>query len=183
MAQVYTIPVWSVSAVVTLGIGFLSDRLRRRAVFIYIGCAGALLGYILLLCQQHFSAGVKYMSIFVLAAGIFTMQPISVVWVVTNLAGNYKRSIGSAMVLGLGNVGSIVAGNIFLSREAPRFSTGYGVSIAFIGLEVVLCTAFLLGLKSENKKRDHGARDARLSLPQEELRNLGDDHPDFRFNY
>ena len=142
-----------------------------------------MIGYILLLCQQHLSPGLKYLSLFILAAGIFTMQPISVIWVLTNLSGNYKRSVGSALVLGLGSVGSIIASNIFVNREAPTFQTGYGVSVSFIGLEVLLCTVFTLGLKRENKKRDRGERNTRLNLPPDELNNLGDDHPDFRFNY
>jgi MFS family permease len=171
------------SAVVTIAVGLLSDRLRKRAIFIFIGCGLTAVGYILLLCQLHFSTGVKYMSVFIMAAGIFTMQPISVIWIMTNFSGHFKRSVGSAMVLGFGNIGSIVASNIYLSREAPRFQTGYEVSFAFIGLEVILCTGILLKLKKENRKRERGDRNGRLELPQEEVNNLGDDHPDFRFNY
>jgi hypothetical protein len=174
IAQVYTILVWTVSAVATVGVGWLSYHVRRHAIFSCAGYFVAMLGYILLLCQQHLSAGVRYFTVFILAAGAFTMQPISVVWILTNLSGNHKRSVGSAMVLGLGSVGSIIAGNIFLSSEAPKFQTGYGVSFAFVGLEVCLGTVFLLGLKRENKKRDCGASNVRLNLPQEELDSLGE---------
>lgn len=183
MAQAFTIPVWTACAVVTIGVGWLSDHLRKRAVFIYLGCGVTTVAYILLVCQQHFSIGVKYMSIFIMGSGVFTMQPISVIWILSNLSGHYKRSVGSAAVLGFGSIGSIIASNIFLSREAPTFLTGYAVSFAFIGLEVLLCTGYLLGLKRENKKRDFGERDWRLSLPQDEIDNLGDDHPEFRFCY
>jgi hypothetical protein len=34
----------------------------------------------------------------------------------------------------------------------------------------------------ENKKRDRGERNGRLLLPKEQVENLGDDHPEFRFN-
>jgi hypothetical protein len=44
-----------------------------------------------------------------------------------------------------------------------------------------MCTIFYFGMMAENKKRDRGERDDRLSLPKEELENLGDDHPEFRF--
>ncbi|KIW19616.1 hypothetical protein PV08_00189 [Exophiala spinifera] len=183
MAQVFTIPVWTACAVVTIGVGWLSDHLRKRAVFIYLGCGVTTVAYILLVCQQHFSIGVKYMSIFIMGSGVFTMQPISVIWILSNLSGHYKRSVGSAAVLGFGSIGSIIASNIFLSREAPTFRTGYAVSFAFIGLEALLCTGYLLGLRRENRKRDSGERDWRLSLPQDEIDNLGDDHPEFRFCY
>lgn len=38
-----------------------------------------------------------------------------------NLFGNYKRPVGSAMVLDLGSVDSIITSSIFLNREAPIF--------------------------------------------------------------
>jgi hypothetical protein len=76
-----------------------------------------------------------------------------------------------------------VASNIYLTREAPEFPTGYGVAFGFIGVEAVLAVLFMMGLKRENRKRGRGERDWRFSLPKEELENLGDDHPDYRFNY
>lgn len=186
-AQIHTIPVWVVSAVVTIGVGWLSDHWRRRAAFVLAGCAVATVGYIILLCQgplhKGFPIGVKYLAVFIASAGIFTAQPIIVIWLVTNLAGSYKRAIGVSFVLGWGNLGSIVASNIYLTREAPEFPTGYGVAFGFIGVEAVLAVLFMMGLKRENRKRGRGERDWRFSLPEEELENLGDDHPDYRFNY
>ena len=186
-AQIHTIPVWMVSAVVTIVVGWLSDRFRRRAIFVFSGCVIATVGYIILLCQgpHHggLPVGVKYLAIFITCTGVFTVQPIVVIWLLTNLAGNYKRAIGISFQVGWGNLGSIVASNIFLTREAPRFFTGYGVALGFIGVEAILAVAFMVGLKRENKKRDRGERNDRFNLPKEEVENLGDDHPDFRFHF
>jgi hypothetical protein len=85
--------------------------------------------------------------------------------------------------VGLGNAGSLVASNIFLSKEAPRFFTGYGVALAFVRLEAALARVFMMGLKWENGKRDRGKRNDRFELPKDEKDNLGNDHPDFRFCY
>jgi hypothetical protein len=86
------------------------------------------------------------------------------------------------MQIGLGNMGGIVASNIFITSQAPRYPVGYGVSLAMLIMCCAACTVFFFGLKVENKKRDQGLRDSRFQEGERELRNMGDDHPDFRFN-
>jgi hypothetical protein len=44
------------------------------------------------------------------------------------------------------------------------------------------CTIFFFVLKAENRRRDRGARDNRYEEGEEELKNMGDDHPGFRFH-
>ncbi len=126
--------------------------------------------------------GVEYLAVFITSSGVFMVQPVIVIWLLTNLSGHYKRAIGLAFQVGWGNIGSIVASNIFITTQAPTFFTGYGVALGFIGVEAILAAAFLVGLKRENKKRERGGRDSRFALPKDEAENLGDDHPDFRFN-
>lgn len=59
--------------------------------------------------------------------------------------------------------------------------TGFGVTLGFIWVGGLAAIALIFLLRRENKARDAGKRDYLYSLPEEELRNLGDDHPDFRF--
>lgn len=35
------------------------------------------------------------------------------------MGGHYKKSIGSAMMIGLGNAGGLVASNVYVTKEAP----------------------------------------------------------------
>jgi hypothetical protein len=97
------------------------------------------------------------------------------------MGGHYKRSIATALQIGLGNAGGIVASNIFITKQSPRYTTGYGTSLGMLLMCGVTCTVFYFGLKRENKKRDNGSRDYRFEREGEELGNMGDDHPDFRF--
>jgi hypothetical protein len=98
-----------------------------------------------------------------------------------NMGGHYKRSIATAMQIGLGNAGGIVASNVFITKQAPRYKTGYGTSLAMLLMCGVVCTVFFFSLKAENKKRDNGGRDYRFERERAELKNMGDDHPDFRY--
>lgn len=76
-----------------------------------------------------------------------------------------------------------MASNIFFKEEAPRYTTGYAVSLGMTWICGAACALFLTYLVRENRLRDAGRRDWRLELPQDEVENLGDDHPAFRFTY
>ena len=95
------------------------------------------------------------------------------------MGGHYKRSIATAMQIGLGNAGGIVASNVFITNQSPRYPVGYGVSLAMLLMCGVMCTVFYFGLKAENRKRNGGGRDYRFT--ENDLDNMGDDHPEFRF--
>lgn len=83
------------------------------------------------------------------------------------------------MTVGFGNLGGIVASNVFFTEEAPLYKTGYGVGLGFLWICGVGCVVLFLGVIWENGKRDRGERDWRLQ--GEHVDNLGDDHPSFRF--
>lgn len=135
----------------------------------------------MLLCQDSIPVGARYAAIFLIVTGGYMCQPVCIAWVNNNMAGHYKRSVSSAMMIGFGNAGGIVASNIFITSQAPAYPTGYGTSLALIWLCAICCTIFFFGVRRENKKRERGDRDYRLEC--EDADNLGDDHPHFRFTY
>ncbi|KAI9685055.1 MAG: hypothetical protein M1822_005447 [Bathelium mastoideum] len=182
-AQIFSIPVYIVAAVCMLIIATLTDRLRRRYPFILVGCAVATVGYCILLAQTHVSVGIKYMAVFFVAAGGHSTHPITLGWLTNNVSGHYKRAISTAIQISIGNCAGFVGSNVFVDSQAPAYTVGYGVSLACIWLTVVMATIFLCGLRWENWKRERGEQDWRYNLPPEELKNLGDDHPAWRFVY
>jgi hypothetical protein len=185
-SQVHSIPIWVVAAVVTLGVSILTDRLKHRYGFIMFGVIFSSIGYIILLCQGPPKAGlspnVRYMAVFFVTAGCYIVQPVAIVWMANNLAGHYKRAVGLAIQVGFGNIGGIIASNIFVSKDAPRYFVGYGVSLAMMLFCGMMSTVFAIGLTIENKKRNEGKRDYRLQLEESIVNNMGDDDPRFRFS-
>jgi hypothetical protein len=137
------------------------------------------IGYILLLAQANLKTAVKYFALFLITPGGYITQPIILTWVQNCMGGHYKRSVAAAMTVGFGNAGGIVASNVFLDREKPKYPTGYGVSLGLLWICGTACTVLFLGVRRENKKRERGERDWRLQ--EEDADNLGDDHPHFRF--
>ena len=182
-AQVLSIPIYIVAAVTCLVSALLTDRLRHRYAFAMFGVVVASIGYIILLAQGFVSVGVRYFAVYLVMAGGYITQPITLVWLSNNMGGHYKRGVGAAMQIGFGNLGGMIASNIYITKQKPRYPVGYGVSLALIWVCGVACTVLAIGMRLENKKRERGERDGRLNLPKEEVENLGDDHPKFRFTY
>ncbi|EED20890.1 transmembrane transporter, putative [Talaromyces stipitatus ATCC 10500] len=159
-AQIHSIPIWVVASVVTLAVSIATDRLKHRHGFIMFGVIFASIGYIILLCQGPLHGGLnphaRYMAVFF-------------------------RAIGLAIQVGIGNIGGIIASNIFVSTQAPRYFVGYGVSLAMLLFSGVMSTILAIGLIVENKRRGKGKHDDRLRLGESVLNNMGDDDPRFRF--
>lgn len=182
-AQLMAVPVFVVAAVISVSVGFLADHIKHRFSFIILGCFVATIGYAIMLSQHTVSVGARYFALFAIATGGFLAQPIAIVWLSNNLAGHYKRAVGSAVQIGFGNASGLIASNIFLPAEAPEYPAGYGTSFGLVWLCGIAAVAMLVLLYRENQKRDRGERDSRLEQPQEEVQNMGDHHPAFRFTY
>lgn len=201
-SQIHAIPIWLVAAVITLLVSILADRLRHRFGFIIVGVFVACVGYVILLCQGASGSGsgsasasasaslppaVRYLAVFLVTIGTYIVQPIALVWLANNLGGHYKRAIGLALQVGFGNVGGIIASNVFNTRFAPGFTVGYAVSLAFMLVCGGVSAVFAAGLVWENRVRSLGGRDYRLVVREgvdadgEVEWNLGDDDPRFRF--
>jgi MFS family permease len=178
-AQVRSIPIFVVATICALLTAWVTDKVRHRYAFTLLGVVLASVGYIMLLEQKGLSVGVKYFATFLIVAGTYITQPVCIAWISNCMSGHYKRSVSSAMQIGFGNAGGIVASNIYISTEKPLYKTGYGTTLGLLWICALACTVLFFGVRAENKKRDRGERDWRLE--EEDADNLGDDHPHFRF--
>jgi len=176
-AQVRTIPIYVTATILSLLVAVLTDRLRHRFGFCMLGIVLASVGYALLL-NYHLVVGVRYFALFLVVNGGFLSQPVAIVWLANNMAGHYKRSVGTAYQVAFGNLGGIIASNIYISNDSPFYKVGYGVSLGLLWVSASACAALFFGARRENRKRDLGKRDMRLGEP--DIDNMGDDHPSWR---
>jgi len=180
-AQVRSIPIFVVATVASIATAAWSDRLRHRFGFVIGGILTATAGYAVMLNYTRVPVGAKYAALFLIAAGGFVAHPIVTAWAQNNAAGHYKKSISSAMMVGFGNCGGIIASNIYITGEKPRYPTGFGVSLGLLWVCALASAVFVFGVRRENKRRDAGGRDWRVESADGD--NLGDEHPDFRYTY
>lgn len=180
-AQIRSIPVFVVAAVASVATAAWSDKTKHRFSFVIGGILVATVGYGILLAYDTVPTGAKYAALFLVVSGGFIAQPVVIAWAQNNTAGHYKRSISSAMMIGFGNCGGIIASNIYITGERPQYPTGLGVSLGLLWVCAIASAVFLVGMRWENKRRDRSERDSRLEGPDGD--NLGDDHPNFRYTF
>jgi hypothetical protein len=90
--------------------------------------------------------------LFIVAIGLYPSLCGVVAWNADNLAGSWKRTIGIAFQITMGNLGGAVGSNIYLRREAPYYWTGYGVSLAVLALAIARGIGLRFDLDRINEK-------------------------------
>lgn len=176
-AQLLTVPPYAAAAILTITIGFIADRTKRRGLCNICVSFLGIAGFAMLLGSQR--PGVKYAGTFLGALGIYPCIANTISWVSNNIEGVYKRGVVLGFVIGWGNLNGIVSSNIYF--KAPKFTAGHAVVMAYmivclLGGSVVL----ELLLIRENRLRREGKRDAWAEgLTEKEAEKLGDRRPDF----
>ncbi|OJJ83663.1 uncharacterized protein ASPGLDRAFT_48226 [Aspergillus glaucus CBS 516.65] len=104
-------------------------------------------------------------------------------WNVSNLPDPTKRAIGIGYLICMGNAGGLIGSFIYKEKEAPRYVTGYGSSIAFASAGVIACLVLEFSLFRLNQKK---ARMTEVQVhemySEEELREMGEKSPLFKYN-
>jgi drug/metabolite transporter (DMT)-like permease len=182
-AQLYTVPVYAVATFVSIFMSWLSDKLRRRGLFISAGALIALTGYAMLANLDHQRhPQTKYAAVYIAAIGIFFIGTTVLAWCLNNVANSGRRAVSSAFVVAMGNFGSVIATWAYLPTDAPRYKTGHYINL---GAEALVCILGLTGIiyiRWENRVRDKGGRNERLvGLTEDEVQVLGFRHPEFRY--
>ncbi len=77
--QLLSAPPWACSCVLAMLTATLSDRLRRRFVFILVSLTLALTGFTILLVV-HDRAHLQYGALYLASMGYFTAMPIVLCW-------------------------------------------------------------------------------------------------------
>lgn len=114
--------------------------------------------------------------------------------------GHYKKAIGMGLVFSAGNSGGIVSSQVYRDVDAPKFIPGHATALGFLAMHFITTAIIIWMCQRENKRRDtvygpppgrdevHDFEDPELlrkwgleHLTREELVELGDDHPAFRY--
>jgi MFS family permease len=87
--QLFTIPVYTCSAISTLFFGFLSNRLKRRGILLALCFGIAAVGWIMLIVNK--STGLSYAGTFLIGAGTYPTVVLIQSWQNSNVIGYTKR--------------------------------------------------------------------------------------------
>ncbi|PWW72079.1 MFS general substrate transporter [Tuber magnatum] len=180
-AQLLTVPPYAAACILTILVGWWSDRSNRRGIFNIATSLLAVVGFCILLGSD--SAALSYVAVFLSALGIYPCISNTITWVSNNVEGVYKRGVTLGFVIGWGNLNGVMSSNIYRRVDAPHYRLGHGVVLGY--LSICLLGGSVLNwalLRRENEKRRNGERDAWVQgLDRKEVEYLGDQRPDFLY--
>ncbi|KAF9263892.1 MFS general substrate transporter [Marasmius fiardii PR-910] len=156
-----TAPPYIFAVVIAFIASWLSDRTRKRAIFLAVLTMMTLAGAAI----TGFASdpGVRYFGIFLTLAGSLGSVPSILAYSANNVVGQSKRSVTTAVISSSRGVGGIIASTVFRQQDYPRYLNGLWTVIGLqIGLLATLAvTTFVFS------RRNRLLRKGKLSSPLE----------------
>jgi sugar phosphate permease len=182
-AQLLTIPIHFVAACSTVGVAWWADKRKKRWPFIVGPFCVAMLGSVALLAIPHPRLpGLTYFFLFFLLAGVRPALMGILSWIGNNLAPSWKRAVGMALLISVGNLGGAIGSNIYLEKQTPHYWLGYGFSLGIIVAAMASTMVLKWAYDRENTARDILAEsEIRRKYGQTDLLALGDKSPYYRY--
>ena len=96
----------------------LSDKYKRRGIFMLTGASLWIVGYIILISTGR--PLIQYGGTFLVGAGIFPCSPIVMGWLANNTAPHYVRAAALGFQIGIANCAAFIATFTYTSTDAQR---------------------------------------------------------------
>lgn len=174
MSQALTAPVYFWGAAVYLVGAVISDRYSVRYKIIVPCGLVTVVGYAILVSYPR-SVGVRLFATF-LCSHLYICVGLHVTWLGQNMAGYRKRSFAIGTQLTMGNIGGIIAGQIYRTPDKPVYRLGHGASLAFWTTALIFASLEWYVWRARNIARDNMTAEERAADQGE-----GDRAADFRY--
>ncbi|KAL1959308.1 hypothetical protein VTO42DRAFT_2495 [Malbranchea cinnamomea] len=154
ISQLLTAPPVIFAVITAWILAWFSDKYRVRSPSIALQAIVCIVG--LMLTAYGKQTGVRYFGLFLGNAGCQGNVPSVLAYQANNIRSQSKRSVGSALQIGFGAIGGIVASTVFREQDAPRYIPGLW---ATTGLQIFILVAVVLTSVHfwlRNKQVDNG---------------------------
>ncbi|KAE8383855.1 major facilitator superfamily domain-containing protein [Aspergillus bertholletiae] len=184
-AQLLTIPPYAVGAFSAYVFSIFADRYTWRMPFIIIPQLSQVAAFSILFTKASEISGniaLCYFGVCLACFGMYPILPGVNAWNVSNLPNPTKRAIGIGYLVCMGNAGGIIGSFIYQEKEAPRYPTGYGNSLAFASAGFLACIVLELCLFRLNKQKARLSEvEIRERYTDGELDEMGEKSPLFQY--
>jgi len=179
-AQLMTVPIYITAAILAVVVAWTSDRVGKRSPFIVTFLCIMIVGFSM--CISTNNPKVVYGGVFIAACAIYPAFPGVITWLANNLSGSYKRSVGMAIQIGIGNLGCAMASNFYRQKDGPRYILGHALELGFISGGIIAALILIFSYSRINKSRERRmAAGEHETISEEELSALGDKAVTWRY--
>ena len=183
-AQLMTVPPYVAGAISAICFSMLSDRFYWRMPFVAVPLT-IIIGYSIIISFHGALAeniGPAFFAVILTCIGIYPTHPATSSWTANNLAPANRRAIGLALNICIGNAGGIIGSFMYLDSEAPKYYTGFGLSLALGGSALFLVLFLELSYVWGNRRKAKMAEgEIRERYSEEQLLDMGDKSPLFKY--
>lgn len=121
----------------------IGDRYHFRGSIFIVNSLIALIG--LPIMGFAASSGARYFGVLLAIAGTNAIVPTALAHRANNVRGQWKRAFCSALFVNFGGIGGISVMTMFRSQDAPRYTPGISVAIAYLHFPSLLLVSLIRG--------------------------------------
>ncbi|KAF9894571.1 hypothetical protein FE257_006456 [Aspergillus nanangensis] len=149
-SQYLSAPPYFWGCILMLVEGWIGDRYRLRGPIIVLNALMSIVGISLMGLAK--GNGVRYFGVFLVTGGVNASAPTVLAYQAANIRGQWKRALGSAIMIGMGGIGGIAGSLVFRSQDAPQYYPGIYAMLTASVLVIVLVIAMSVYFVSSNRK-------------------------------
>jgi len=150
-SQLLSAPPYITAVVVGMISAWVSDKTRMRGPYILLGAITSATGTIIL--GYTSGTGPRYFGSFLAIIGCQSNIPAVMAWSQNNIRGYTARAVASAVTVGGGGIGGIIASVAFRSQDrASGYRPGLWTAVAAQMVILVVASFLMLHFRSENRK-------------------------------
>ncbi|KAJ5398544.1 hypothetical protein N7465_009033 [Penicillium sp. CMV-2018d] len=183
-AQLTSAPPYIAGAISAIVFARFSDRFYWRMPFVCIPMIIVVVAYSIIMSLNgalEEKKGVAYFAVVLSVIGIYPIQPGAASWNANNIAPASRRAMGIALVNCVGNIGGILGSFMYIEKESPKYTTGFGLSLALGGVGFFVALFLEWTYKLGNARKEKIADDARVNYTEDQLFDMGDKSPLFKY--
>ncbi|CZR47387.1 uncharacterized protein FPRO_08761 [Fusarium proliferatum ET1] len=121
-AQTLNAPCYIFGGVLGLTESWLSDKYKLRGPFIMLNSILEIIGLSLL--GFHYDNVVRYIGAYFVVGGANACLPLTLTYQSNNIVGQWRRAFCSALIVGMGGIGGIIASLVFRGQDKPGYRPG-----------------------------------------------------------
>ncbi|GAA6015269.1 hypothetical protein JCM11491_000993 [Sporobolomyces phaffii] len=150
-------PPYVFAAIFTFTMAVFSDKRKNRAIFIAFSAIVCLIGLIIMAYAKPL--GVRYFGSFLAIAGAQSNVPAALTYQANNVRSHSKRAVSSAICVGMGGVGGIMASLVYRQIDYPRYLPGLWATVACQLCILLILVALSFYFRLRNGQADKGHRE------------------------
>ncbi|KAL1858131.1 hypothetical protein VTK73DRAFT_7926 [Phialemonium thermophilum] len=149
-ANLFSVPIYFIGTVGLIALAYSSDYFKDRTYHLLLAVGIVIVGSILVVTLES-NVG-RYIGLCIMNIGTYSQTPLISASLMNNTPSPGKR----VLVMGLqgyGNLGGVIAGQLFLSKYAPKYQLPFYTSLGLLSFGWLCYLGYRFSLIYHNKKR------------------------------